>query len=220
MSNPNKLVIPVPYKGMKYEIHINRVMRPMVGYHVSIYRSGKQVASNPNVLGTQEDGKKEGSKMIVADYHTKSSADAHESANLATANETSPYANGTIKLTWVDRNDYKTLHSQMFDNIEEALKNTYEKRNWLIFKLSQSSGDNYNWELLPYGNSKSYTRGMFISDRPLVKFLIFGLALTGAYFIGKAIHDKLKEGSMPPLGSSNMPTPAPIVPSSNVPKVV
>lgn len=220
MSNASNIVIPVPYKGVKYEIHIKHVLRPMVGYHVYITRSGKMVSAIKGVLGSIEEGKKEGSKMIVSDYHTNSSADASSSANLATASETSPYANGTIKLTWVDKNDYKILHSQMFDSVEEALKNTYEKRNWLIFKLVQSSGDGYNWELLPYGNSKSYRRGMFISDKPLVKFIIFGLAVTGAYFIGKAIYDKLKEGSVSSLGSSLPPTPNPMNTISNVPKVV
>ena len=215
--NPQNTVIPVPYKGQKYEIHIKYVIRPQVGYHVSIYKNGKFAGELKNVLGTTEDCKREGSKLIVGDYMQKSAADAHGSANLATASETSPYASGTIKLSWVDDNDRRILHHQMYDNIEEALKNTYEKKNWLIFKLKQSAGDGYDWELMPYGRSKTYTRSLFLSDNPIIKFLIFGLSVTGAYFIGKAIYDKLKENSVPSLSPTIAPTTVPVI--SNVAKV-
>jgi hypothetical protein len=219
--NPQNIVIPVPYKGVKYEIHIKYVMKPMVGYHVSILKNGKYAGDVKGVLGTIEEGKKEGSRMIVADYNTKASADAMPEANLATAIDTSPYENGTIKLTWIDNNDYGILHSKMFDSVEEALKNTYEKKNWLIFKLKQSYDNSYVWELLPYGQSKSYKSGMYISDKPLIKLFLFGLAATGAYFIGKAIYDKLKESSLSspsPITPTITPT-ATLTPSTSVAKV-
>ena len=211
--NAENIEIPVPYKGVKYEIRIKYVIKPMVGYSCNVFKNGKYAMGVKGVLGTIEECKKEGSKMIVMDYNRQSSADSTPDANLATAQETSPYASGTIKLTWVDKNDNKILHSQMYDNIEEALKNTYEKKNWLIFKLRQSSGDGYDWDLLPYGQSKSYTRGMYVSDRPLLQLFLFGLAATGAYFIGKAIYKKLKEGSDLSLG-----TATPINPTSTLPK--
>lgn len=214
-----EIKIPVPYKGVKYEIRIIHTLKPMVGYNVSIFKNGKNVMAVKGIIGSIEEAKKEGSKMIVMDYNNKSNADASNGANLATANETSPYEKGTLKLTWVDKNDKNILHSQMFDNVEEALKNTYEKRNWLIFKLIQSAGDGYQWELLPYGQSKSYKRSIFMSENPLIKLLIFGLAATGAYFIGKAIYDKLKEGS--DISFGNTPSPIALPPSapSVVPKV-
>lgn len=197
--------IPVPYKGIKYEIRINHILKPVVGYHVCIYRNGKERLAVKGTLGTIEDAKREGSKMIVQDYNLSSSADASSKANLATANDSSPYANGTIKLTWVDKNDNKILYSKMFNDVEEALKNTYEKKNWLIFKLRHSSNDGYDWELLPYGRSKSYKRSIYFSDKPLLKLFIFGLAATGAYFIGKAIYDNLKEGGDVNSFGSNLP---------------
>lgn len=216
--NSERMVIPVPYKGTNYEIHINHVLKPVVGYHCSIYKNGKNVLAIKGVLGSIEDCKREGSKMIVMDYNNKSSADASPDANLATGQDTSPYAKGTVKLTWVDKNDNKILHSQMFDSVEEALKNSYEKRHWLIFKLKQSASDTYNWELLPYGYNKSYTRSLFISEKPLLKLFLFGLAATGAYFIGKAIYDKLKDNSLPPIGSSPLPTPLPTPSPVTLPK--
>jgi len=189
MMNTEEIKIPVPYKGINYEIRINHVIKPMVGYHVSIFKNGLYATGLKGVCGTIEDAKREGSRMVVADYNLSSSADAQNDANLATAQETSPYGKGTIKLTWVDKNDNSILHSQMYDSIEEALKNTYDKKNWLIFKLKQSSNNAYDWELLPYGKNKSYLRGMYISDSPFLKLLIFGLAATGAYFICKKIYE-------------------------------
>ena len=49
-----------------------------------------------------------------------------------------PYKLGTIKLTWIDPNDYTILESKMYDSVEEALKNiptNIKKNQYMIFKL-------------------------------------------------------------------------------------
>lgn len=204
-----EIKIPVPYKGLKYEMRINHVLRPNVGYHVRVFRNGEYVMAIKGVVGTIEDAKKEGSRMIVLDYNTKASADAQSDANLATAQEKSPYGKGTIKLTWTDTHDNNIIRSEMFDSLEEALKNTYDKKRWLVFKLTNSGGDKYEWELLPYGYGTSYKRTMYFADKPILKLVLFGLAATGAYFIGKAIYNRLKNTSV--VGDVPVPTPTPTI---------
>ncbi len=78
--------------------------------------------------------------------------------------ESSPYLKGTIKLTWIDPNDFSVLSSEMFETLEEALKNTADKKDWLVFRLKESDGNKYKWELLPYGESKNYINSMKVSD--------------------------------------------------------
>lgn len=96
-----------------------------------------------------------------------------------------PYREGTIKLTWIDPENYKILNGKMFTSVNEALNSVPESKgnNWLIFKLIKTDGQEYNWELLPYGKYKGYERGMKYRDN---KFLYFGgvaLMLLGAYYL-------------------------------------
>lgn len=84
------------------------------------------------------------------------------------------YPIGTTKLTWIDGSDNTILHSKLFatddelSNEEDAMNEGYEfsteRTHWLIFKLISANGDNYNWKLLPYGDFKTYQRGISVVD--------------------------------------------------------
>lgn len=97
------------------------------------------------------------------------------------------YKPGTIKLTWIEPSDYSLLSSAMYESVEDALKNTGGKKNWLIFRLKSVEGDNYTWELLPYGVSGKYIAGMKVYDNPILKFGGIALAGLGVFFIVKTI---------------------------------
>jgi hypothetical protein len=97
------------------------------------------------------------------------------------------YNTGTIKLTWIDPSDYTLLSSAMYETVEDALKETVNKKNWLIFRLKSVEGDNYTWEVLPYGVREKYVMGMKFYDNSLLKIAFIGLAGSGAYFIIKGL---------------------------------
>jgi hypothetical protein len=69
-----------------------------------------------------------------------------------------PYKNGTIKLTWINPSDFSELSSEIFETLKDALKNTKDKKDWLVFRLNDYNGKKIKWiwELLPYGKSKKY----------------------------------------------------------------
>lgn len=97
------------------------------------------------------------------------------------------YSIGTIKLTWVDGENSKILHSKMYKTLEEALKNTESKKNWLIFRLKSVEGDNYTWDLLPYGTSKSYQLGMsFVNNKILILSSLTLIGL-GVFYVFKLL---------------------------------
>jgi hypothetical protein len=103
------------------------------------------------------------------------------------------YKIGTIKLTWIDPNDYRVLSSAMYSTVEQALSNTAGKKNWLIFKLRSVSGDNYSWELLPYGVSDKYVTGMKVNDNPILKYGSYALMLLGTYYVGSLLIQKINK---------------------------
>jgi hypothetical protein len=97
------------------------------------------------------------------------------------------YSAGTIKLTWIDEKDKKVLHSKMYKTLEEALKDTQSKKNWLIFKLKNVDGDNYSWDLLPYGTSKSYQLGMSFVDNKILMLSSLTLIGLGVFYVFKLL---------------------------------
>ena len=105
-----------------------------------------------------------------------------------------PYKRGTIKLTWIDPQDYTFLQSKMFTNLQDAKLFVPQSKgkNYLFFQLNESDGDNYKWKLLPYGKHKEYVNGMKINNNPLAKYGIPLLALIGVFFMGKEIYKKVK----------------------------
>jgi hypothetical protein len=74
------------------------------------------------------------------------------------------YVKGTIKLTWIEPDNVSIMFSQMFETLDEALKNTQGKKDWLIFTLKEAEGNSYKWELLPYGESKNYINSMKVNN--------------------------------------------------------
>jgi hypothetical protein len=95
-----------------------------------------------------------------------------------------PYSVGTIKLTWIEPNNYKELNSQMFNSTSDALASLKDKKlgnNWLVFKLVKTDGVKYKWELLPYGKHRGYLWGMKLRDNPVLRYGSIALFLYGCY---------------------------------------
>lgn len=66
------------------------------------------------------------------------------------------FEKGTIKIVWIDKN-IKQIHSKMFDKLDEAIKFSKDKKDFLIFKLlKQQNLEDFSWEILPYGQYKLY----------------------------------------------------------------
>ena len=94
------------------------------------------------------------------------------------------YQEGTIKLTWINPQDFTILNSSMFDDIDSALKNTDDKKDWMIFQLEKVDNDNYTWKLLPYGKYKSFVNGMKFRNSGFYGIsivLISALSIYGLY---------------------------------------
>lgn len=106
-----------------------------------------------------------------------------------------PYKLGTLKLTWINPNDYTILESKMFDSVEEALKNipaNIKKNQYMIFKLVKSDGVAYEWKLLPYGIHNDFVSGMQFRDNKLYYYGSMGLGVLGAFYLLKLLFFKNK----------------------------
>jgi hypothetical protein len=104
-----------------------------------------------------------------------------------------PYKLGTIKLTWIDPNDYSILESKMFDSVSEALQNipTEVKDNeYMIFKLTKTDGVAYEWKLLPYGIYKKFVKGMEFRNNKILYYGSIALAILGGVYVFKLIFSK------------------------------
>lgn len=94
------------------------------------------------------------------------------------------YQEGTIKLTWINPQDFTILNSSMYNDVDSALKNTSDKKDWMIFKLDKVNNDNYSWKLMPYGKYKSFINGMRFRNSGLYEIsilLISALSIYGLY---------------------------------------
>lgn len=73
---------------------------------------------------------------------------------------------GTIKVVWVEGDNTEKIFSKMFDNIDEALKFSGQKEDFIIFKLtSQKDLEEFEWELLPHGRNKLYKAALSLFFR-------------------------------------------------------
>lgn len=97
------------------------------------------------------------------------------------------YKNGTIKLTWINPKDYSILESTMYNTLEEAVANSKDKNNFLIFELISSEGEKYSWKLLPYGKYKAFLMELKYRDSMLVKGALVGVGLLAIYGFYKLI---------------------------------
>lgn len=66
------------------------------------------------------------------------------------------FGKGTIKVVWIDKN-VKQIYSKMFEGLDEAIKFSKDKKDFLVFKLlKQKNLEDFSWEILPYGQYKLY----------------------------------------------------------------
>lgn len=165
------------FKGVNYDVFINPNEK-MDAYSVSIYNGDNYIGAVKGVVNSVKEGLKEASGIIV--IHSKK----QKNESSIDGNEQKP--KNTIKLAWLDgiKTD-SVLHTQTFDTIADALKNvTKDKKEWFIFKLSQGDGKTEStWELLPYGSSSNYRRGVNVTNNVLVKTGVVILSGLGVYFL-------------------------------------
>lgn len=100
------------------------------------------------------------------------------------------YPLGTIKVTWIDKDDFTVLKSQMYpkDQLEKALafsKALGVGSDFMIFQLIEiPSQDAYRWKLLPYGDAKKFIKSMEYQNSRFLQGLVglgLILAIYGAY---------------------------------------
>lgn len=104
------------------------------------------------------------------------------------------YQKGTIKLTWINPNDYTILDSKMFkpDELEKALKEAEERKDWMLFQLESTKNDSYSWKLLPYGTADSFVRNMKLRDSLILPYAVI---LGGGLFIYLLLDKISRSGS-------------------------
>ena len=83
-------------------------------------------------------------------------------------------------MTWTENGN---LNSMMYNSVEEALVESSGKKNVLLMKLLSVQGDNYSWELLPYGSYRVAKAGMIVNSNLLYKFTLSFLVLFGIYSV-------------------------------------
>ena len=100
------------------------------------------------------------------------------------------YPIGTLKLTWINPNDYTILDSTMYkpEELDKVLSDSGEKKDWMIFQLVSTQNDSYSWKLLPYGTADDFVRSMKLRDSLLVTYL----AIAGAGIFVYLILDKIR----------------------------
>jgi hypothetical protein len=106
-----------------------------------------------------------------------------------------PYKLGTIKLTWIDPNDYTILESKMYDSVSEALNNVpkeIKENEFMLFKLIKSDGIAYEWKLLPYGVHNRFVRSMEFRDNKFLYYGTMGLGVLGAIYLFKLVFSKMQ----------------------------
>jgi len=64
------------------------------------------------------------------------------------------------KLAWVDESNNSVLHSKMYETKEEALFESKDKKDFMLFSLQKMEDGSYTWDLLPYGNYENFIIGM------------------------------------------------------------
>jgi len=100
------------------------------------------------------------------------------------------YEIGTLKLTWINPKDYTILESKMYkkEDLSQALKDAEKKPDWMIFQLTKTQNDEYQWKLMPYGEANRFVRSMELSKSVLIPYVgiaIIGLAGYGLYKLFK-----------------------------------
>ena len=67
------------------------------------------------------------------------------------------YEKGTIKVVWI-KDDSGRIFSKMFNEVEKAKKFAESKKDYIIFDLiKQKNMEDFEWDILPYGQHKLYS---------------------------------------------------------------
>lgn len=105
---------------------------------------------------------------------------------------------GNIKVAYTMPGD-KKVYSRMFDEMDAAVKFLKGKQNALLFNLKQLGNGTYAWEVLPYGDYRSYKIGLFIKNN-LLELTLMGVAI---YFAVKHyMQSKKLKAAAPPAASA------------------
>jgi len=93
------------------------------------------------------------------------------------------YENGTVKLVWIPKENYKEMKSIMFTSLPEAIKHVKDsgRSDYMLMRLLDSDDKSYRWEVLPYGSWSSYNYGMKIFKNKVIMISIFALTVYGGY---------------------------------------
>jgi hypothetical protein len=99
------------------------------------------------------------------------------------------YEVGTIKMTWTENG---RLNSMMYNSVDEALADAEGKENRLLMRLVSVQGDNYSWELLPYGSYGVAKAGMIVNNNMLIRLTLSFLLVYGIYSLYSDIRKKYR----------------------------
>jgi hypothetical protein len=104
---------------------------------------------------------------------------------------TPTYPLGTLKLTWVNPTNFNILESKMFrvdelPTLMDEAKRTNLKK-FLVFKLVETEGNSFKWELQPQGSYKEFNFGMSIYENRFYQVLILGVLGFAIYGVYKMI---------------------------------
>jgi hypothetical protein len=91
-----------------------------------------------------------------------------------------------FKLAWVDDKNSSVLHSKMFETKEEAIKESQDKKDFMLFSLEKMEDGSYTWNLLPYGTYYSFKVGIGIKNFWL-KYQGYIFTALGAYVAYKIV---------------------------------
>jgi len=91
------------------------------------------------------------------------------------------YEVGTLKLTWINKNDYSLLDSKMFPkgSLESVKKYAEDNKlkDFMLFELvSNQKNNEFEWRLVPYGSANKFLFHMKAQDS-LVAWSIFALII-------------------------------------------
>jgi hypothetical protein len=105
-----------------------------------------------------------------------------------------PYKEGTVKLTWINPEDFTFLESSMYISVQQAIEASRSKNlgnKYLIMQLESTDGKQYKWKLLPYGEYQGYVDGMRFRNSMPLKIATFALIFLGTLYIYKIISKKI-----------------------------
>lgn len=96
------------------------------------------------------------------------------------------YEIGTIKVTWIYKDNFMVLNSKMFkkNELEKALafaKGLNVGKDFMIFELMETKNDAYKWKLLPYGDADKFVKSMEYQNSRFLQGLV-GLGLILAIY--------------------------------------